>query len=246
MHRRRNTLQRATDDDESVTREAADTSYGQQLESCQQQLGVRLREAEEKIASQVTQAPAEVDRAALQGAVHGALVELARAVLADVEELSEGHRRTAKETLSSWSSVFEMKLATSRTAAAVKLEAAAVEAEATMHRKIEESVKANAGRAGEALEESHRRFEELSAEMGALKLKASGVEEAFSMTKGLLRKSEAAQAEWLQRAEAAEADAAEQRAQVIHHLREVSRFFIKMNEPPKEPHWGRPPACLTA
>ena len=202
--------------------EEAELRYSQQLEICRGKINERMLTCEERLFS--TQSGlSDMELSMFEGAVRGAMQWLARAVDDEVEELLESARQTAKRQLKQQQTVFDMKMATSRTAAAVSLQDQAQEMEAALHRKVEESLAAASISGGEVLAEAHQQIEELAAEVGTLKLKWSGTEEAMVVVKGLLSSSERSAAEWQTKAEDAAASAEKQLASVEATQGELTR-----------------------
>jgi hypothetical protein len=209
---RRNSLQ-VTSAQASEAAAESDVCYAQQLENKQKLMAEHAAAAEEKLLAVLnTHVTSELDSSTAQGSVRGVLEWLARALRETTDELSSSHRSTARNALKAQAVVFEMKLATTRTAASVEKQAQAVEMEAAMAKKIEESVKAVQGEGGDAHRKALEELTELKAKVLALKLKNEGTEAALTVAQSRLRAKDVSVAQWKEQTEEALAQAAEQLA----------------------------------
>ena len=86
----------------------------------------------------------DVELYAITGSVHSTFEVLARSVAQELENVIEAAQQSSRLALKAQAVTFALKLETSRTAAAVTLEARATELEADMHRKLEEALRAMA------------------------------------------------------------------------------------------------------
>ena len=162
----------------------SEVHYATQLTRIKDELKLTLAEGEEKLlAACAPLGLSEIDASAFQGSVKGVIDWLGRAVYGQCDELSEKHRDTARQGLRAQGAVFEMKLATTRTAAVMEKQNAEVELKATMEKKLESTLKAAEGNSGKELAELKEKLEVQDNELRTLKMKLGGVEEALSMSK---------------------------------------------------------------
>lgn len=181
----------------------AEKSYVKQLGQGRTKIDALMVAAEEKLAQLIgTGNGAGRNTADDIKSLHSVMEWLGRAAFSEVESLSDGHRQTARTTQKAQTGVYEKKMTTARKAAAVALQDKAVEVEASVTRKHETSMEASKGEGDDALRAAHRECAQKQAEVDAMVLKCSGFETALSMTKDLLRASEA-------RLEASEAKSSE-------------------------------------
>jgi chromosome segregation ATPase len=201
----------------------AELHYFQQLELAKQQISEHCKSTEEKLLSAAARAGADVDAWARSEALHGGLDNLARQVLWEAEALSETHRKCFKEALKTQLLACDFKLGTTRKAAAMKLEAARVEMQAAMDRKLEDAAMDALGKGSEVLQEVRRRNEELAAELDGERRRLQAKDEALATAR-------VKAAEWQEKAEAAAADAEQQRVAAERHEAELERCKEMMDK----------------
>ena len=221
-----------------VEQDHVEQNYSVQLKASRERLQAQLAKAEDQIlgAVRLEGSSSELALSTMRGSVHGVIEWILRAVGDECETLSDGHRLTAREALKAKSAAFEAKLETSRTAAAVQMQEKAIEVEATMTRKMEEKAKEVGGEAGAQIREQEERIEELQKEVGTLKLKLSGQQEAVAKANEQIHAKggelEAKQREmegWQTKFEAAEAEAHTSKALAEEHVAELARVREAMD-----------------
>ena len=169
--KRRNSLRVTSENAAEAAKAASEMHFSQQLQMQQEQLADQLQSAEQKILSH-TQRGGDMDIAAFKESVHATIEGLGRSAAELFEQLSELHRKSAREALKAQASVFETKLDATRTAAAVEKQEQVLVMEAEITRKLEATAMAEGG-------DAMRKNEELSAENNSLKMKLSVLEETL-------------------------------------------------------------------
>ena len=205
---RRKSLIATSENADSAAKEASELNYVKQVEMAKGAIEKHMEATEEKLTALLPAGLKDLDASTIKGGMHGVVEWIQRVLNEEADLLSQNHRSAAREALKAQAAVFEMKLATSRTAAAVQMEAKAVELQADLNRKLEDTTAALKGGGDALLEEANKKNEELQTELNAMKLKLSGADEAMKMSKELLRASEAAAGDWQQKAEGLEGDLA--------------------------------------
>jgi hypothetical protein len=190
------------------TEDAAEVRYSELLEKSLGKITLAMHGAVDNCISAMHRDKlSDVELYALTGSVHSTFETLARSVAQELENVIEAAQQSSRQALKAQAVTFALKLETSRTAAAVTLEARATELEADMHRKLEEALLAMAE--GSLLTQTHAELEAVRQELAKLKLKSSNVDEAMGVLKEMLRTSENTASDWKSKHDAlAETEAA--------------------------------------
>ena len=182
-------------DKQPSTEDAAEVRYSELLEKSLGKITPTMREAADNCISAMRRDKlSDVELYAITGSVHSTFEVLARSVAQELENVIEAAQQSSRQALKAQAVTFALKLETSRTAAAVTLEARATELEADMHRKLEEALRAMAE--GSLLAQTHAELEAVRQELAKLKLKSSNVDEAMGVLKEMLRTSENTASDW--------------------------------------------------
>lgn len=160
------------------------------LADARKEIGSLLERAGTKLMNDIVSTGDGLDRQVMASAIGGVVEWLGRSTHQTIASLSERHHLAIRKQLKAQAATHEIKLRASRTAAQMQLQNQQAEMEFTLHRRIEDKVREMRGDSGDELQEAYRRLEDLEAEYATVKLKHSGLEDAFSRTKDLLRSAE--------------------------------------------------------
>ena len=123
--------------------------------------------------------------------VRGAVSTLSRAAADATQELWDAAQAEARKQIKAQQSVFEIKLARTRTASLVSLQNQAAEMEASKNRELESRASSGTGETNTDLEQAHKRLEELSRKLSGEEIMKKKLNELLVTTEQLHAASEA-------------------------------------------------------
>ena len=164
------------------------------VDRCTADLDVASKACLERLAyvlEPVAEVLEDVAYKAVAEGVRGAVSTLSRAAADATQELWDAAQAEARKQIKAQQSVFEIKLARTRTASLVSLQNQAAEMEASKNRELESRASSGTGETNTDLEQAHKRLEELSRKLSGEEIMKKKLNELLVTTEQLHAASEA-------------------------------------------------------